>query len=60
MCSNRLKVCGEDECKMRQNGVSKLPHNYHNKEILASVLTGNNMSDGEVLDVFLDQTPGSL
>lgn len=66
--SSGLKVYGEGEWKVRQHGVSKrrtwrkmhLAINPDNQEIVASVLTSNDVSDGQVLDALLDQIPGDL
>jgi hypothetical protein len=63
-----LKVFGEGEWKVRQHGVSKRRtwHKVHfainpkNHEIVASVLSSNDVSDGEVLGGLLDQIPGDL
>ncbi len=63
-----LKVYGEGEWKVRQHGVSKrrtwrkmhLAVDPRTNEIVASVLTSNDVSDGEVLGDLLDQIPGDL
>jgi hypothetical protein len=63
-----LKVFGEGEWKVRQHGVSKrrtwrkvhFAINPRNHEIVASVLSSNDVSDGEVLEELLDQIPGDL
>lgn len=63
-----LKVFGEGEWKVRQHGVSKrrtwrkvhFAINPKNHEIVASVLSSNDVSDGEVLEELLEQIPGDL
>lgn len=63
-----LKVFGEGKWKFRQQDVFKRRawHKVHfainpkNHEIVASVLTSNDVSDGEVLEDLLDQIPGDL
>jgi hypothetical protein len=63
--STGLKVFGEGEWKVRQHGWSKrrtwrklhLAINSANGEIMASAVTTNSVSDGEVLPNLLAQTP---
>jgi hypothetical protein len=63
-----LKVFGEGEWKVRQHGVSKrrtwrkvhFAINPDNNEIVASVLSSSDVSDGETLGELLDQIPGDL
>ncbi len=66
--STGLKIYGEGEWKVRTHGVSKrrtwrkihLGVDPKSKEILASVITTNDVKDGEVLAEVLDQIPGAL
>ena len=66
--STGLKIYGEGEWKVRTHGVSKrrtwrkihLGVDPKSKEILASVITTNDVKDGEVLADILDQIPGAL
>lgn len=63
MDSTGLKIYGEGEWKVRQQGVSKrrtwrklhLGTNPENGEIQAAILTDNSMSDGDMVEVLLQQ-----
>jgi len=66
--STGLKIYGEGEWKVRTHGVSKrrtwrkihLGVDPKSKEILAFVITTNDVKDSEVLEDILDQIPGTL
>lgn len=66
--STGCKVYGEGEWKVRQHGWSKrrtwrklhLGVDEATGEILAAVVSSNNLSDGEALPLLLDQVDGEI
>jgi hypothetical protein len=66
--SSGLKVFGEGEWKVRQHGYSQrrtwrklhLGIDESSGEIVTAVMTGNDVSDGEVIEDLLDQVEGEI